>query len=131
MRKAIALVVTLVLAAVAGSSVCADVGVEIQVAPHTLLLGFEQGLLTVHADIAYGLVATNSLTLNGVPASFAFPDSCGNLVAKFPESGIKDAYDENDPPSTDELTLAGLKKSGEAFSGTDTVLVKVWQGTTR
>lgn len=99
-----------------------DDDIGIAVSPQTLILGMDQGgAVTVHTNIAYSSVDTSSLELNGIPASAAFPDDCGDLVAKFNEAAVKAIVDA---PSA-ELTLTGLTKDGEPFAGSDTVNVIV------
>jgi len=127
MQKLVVLTLALSLAVVAGPGSSADVGIEILVSPQNILLGADQGgMVTVHADIAYGLVATGTLTLSGVPVRFAFADSRGDLVAKFLESDVKDLFEGCDSPTTAVLTLAGLTKAGEPLSGSDVVKVRPW-----
>jgi len=95
----------------------------IAVSPHTLVLGADQsGTVLVHTDIPLSTVAVDTLELNGIPASGAFADSLGHVVAAFEEADVKDIVS---PPSAD-LTLTGLYLSGDEFSGTDTVLVQIY-----
>ena len=121
MHKAIAIAIALTLTAVTGSIVYADTEVEVLVSPQNILLdSVQSGSITVHVDIAYSLVNTGSVTLNGVPAKFTFADDRGDLVAKFSEEDIKAIVS---PPEA-TLTLAGVTKAGEAFSGSDVVKVR-------
>ena len=95
--------------------------VDVQVAPHTLLLSsYQGGEVTVHAAIAYGEVDTESVTLNGIAVSWTKADCRGELVAKFDEEAVKAIVDA--PSAT--LTLSGMTLDGEIFSGSDTVKVK-------
>lgn len=114
----------LAMALILSAAVSADMLIEVQVAPHTLLLGATQGLVTVHTDIPYGLVDEESVELNEVAAVLTFADDCGNLVAKFPEDLIKAPLAE---PSA-EMVLTGLTVDGEPFAGTNIVNVRIWQG---
>src|SRR5690554_1200223 len=117
----IAPAVLLILAA--ASAVSATLGVEVQVSPQTLLLDADQGgEITVHAAIDYGLVDTDSVTLDGIPASYTKQDNRGELVAKFPEWAVKDIVA---PPSA-TLVLSGQTVDGESFSGSDVVRVIAW-----
>ena len=110
----------LVLTLAAVSAVCATLDVHVDAAPQTLLLDADQGgYVTIHAAIAYGLVDTGSLTLNGVPVDYTKADNRGELVAKFPEWAVKDIVDA--PSAT--LVLSGLTVDGEAFEGSDVVRV--------
>jgi hypothetical protein len=95
--------------------------IEIQVAPHMLLLSSVQsGEVTVHCDIPHSQVDTSSIEMNGVAVSWTKADDCGNLVAKFDEAAVKAVVE---PPST-VLTLIGTTLDGTEFSGSDTVKVK-------
>ena len=109
----------LVLASLAGAQ--ATNTVAVQVAPHTMLLSSSQAdFVTVHAEIAYGLVDTSTLTLNGVVVAWTKADSRGELVAKFREADVKAVL--SSPETT--LTLRGMTVAGGEFSGEDTVKVR-------
>ena len=108
----------LITAAVSNSRTDDPLGVA--VAPQTLLLGSDQGgSVVVHTAIPYSSVETSSVTLDGLAVKWTKADSCGNLVAYFSEAEVKAMVA---PPSA-ELTLSGLTKDGESFSGSDTVRV--------
>jgi len=93
----------------------------VAVSPQNLLLSSDQGgAVTVHTSIPYGSVDCASLTLSGVPVVFTKADDCGNLVARFSETAVKAIVS---PPEA-VLTLSGILKTGEAFSGSDTVQVR-------
>ena len=95
--------------------------VVVQVAPATLLLSSTQsGQVTVHVTIAYSRVdLSRAITLNGIPSSWTFADSRGELVAKFDEVAVKAIVAA--PSAT--LTLTGVTVDGESFEGSDTVRV--------
>lgn len=93
----------------------------IAVSPHTLILNFEQGAVSVHTDIPYSTVNKSSLALNGVPVWWTKADDRGCLVAFFHEDAIKAIVS---PPSA-TLTLTGSTVGGTSFSGSDTVSVIV------
>jgi hypothetical protein len=96
----------------------------IAVSPQTLLLGTVQsGAVLVHTDIPLSAVATSTLELDGIPASGAYADSLGNLVAVFSETAVKSIVS---PPAA-ELTLTGYYLSGAPFYGSDTVRVEVYR----
>ena len=82
-------------------------------------LDSEGTLLTVHTDIAWTLVDTSSLTLNGVAVAWTKYDAKGNLVAKFDLAAIKAIVEC--PEAT--LQLVGLTTDGTEFTGSDTVAV--------
>jgi hypothetical protein len=80
--------------------------------------------VTVHADISYSSVSSLSVTLNGVPVTYTKSDARGDLVAKFVDESIKGIV----APGNVQLTLSGTTKSGDSFSGTDTVRVVTVSG---
>jgi hypothetical protein len=95
--------------------------VEVQIAPHMLLLWIDQsGEVAVHTDIPYSLVDPGSVALAGFPAVRTKADDCGNFVGFFDEAEIKSVVAV---PSY-ELVFTGFTVDGEPFSGSDTVLVK-------
>jgi hypothetical protein len=98
----------------------ADIEIAAKVSPNTIVLKSEGTLISVHTDIAYSAVDTASLTLNGIPVAWTKADDRGQLVAKFNQSDVKEIVA---PPSA-TLELSGYTKSGESFSGTDTIAVK-------
>ena len=103
----------------------ADTIVNIQIAPQTFQLGFNQGgLITVHTDIPLRQVVRSSVQLDGLSAVYTKADSTGNLVAKFREQAVKALVS---PPRA-TLTLTGTTVSGNDFAGDDTVRVTDWQG---
>ena len=94
----------------------------VAVSPQTLILNTDQGgSVTVHTDIPYSWVATNTLALNGVAVSSTTADDRGCLVAFFPERAAKNIVA---PPSA-VLTLTGAYRDGTLFAGSDTVTVTV------
>lgn len=99
--------------------------VEIQVSPATILIGSEEGeWVTVHTDIAYGLVASATVYLNDVPINWSKADNQGNFVAKFVSSDIRGIVS----PGQVELTLSGVTVYGDMFSGTTIVRVVEFSG---
>ncbi|HOZ47874.1 MAG TPA: hypothetical protein PLO37_21465 [Candidatus Hydrogenedentes bacterium] len=98
----------------------ADDPLGVVVSPHTLRLSSEQGgEVVVRTSIRYSDVDCTTLRLGGVASRRAGSDSRGNLIAVFSEAAVEAAVA---PPST-TLVLTGELKSGEGFSGSDTVLV--------
>lgn len=92
----------------------------VAVSPQTLILNWEQGgSVTVHTDIPYSIVDTESLDLSGVPVWWTKADDRGCLVAFFPEEEVKAIVA---PPSA-VLTLSGFTVEDEEFAGSDTVTV--------
>ncbi len=95
-----------------------DIEIEIQVSPSTLNLNNSGQWVTVHTNIAYGSVLAASVKLDGVAISWSKFDNQGNFVAKFVIGDIKDLCIENDWLGPHELTLTGVTKGDETFSGT-------------
>jgi hypothetical protein len=112
--------VSLMIGLVSMSASAADLEIEIKVTPRVLVMDSEGTLVTVHTNIALSAVDTASLTLNGIPIAWTKADARGQLVAKFNQTDVKDIVV---PPSV-LLELSGYTKSGESFSGTDTIVVK-------
>lgn len=98
----------------------AETAVDIQVAPATIVLKAPCQWVTVHADIAFPSVAPGSVEINGIGVDVVKADDCGNLVAKIAFEKITAIVT---PPEA-LITLTGLTKDGEAFSGSATVRVK-------
>ena len=128
MRKALvsSMAIFLGLGMIAGNGFSGgrtDDPLGVSVSPQTLLLGATQAAVTAHTDIPYGSVdRTRPVTLNGVESVSLFADSQGNLVAKFSEAAIKAIVA---PPSA-VMTLAGTRKDGTSFVGSDTVKVMIY-----
>ena len=96
--------------------------IAIAVAPGTIALDSATTCLTVHADIAHGLVAEVEVIVNGtvVPVWYTKADSLGDLVVKVRIQAVKDAIGEA-PSAT--VVLDGITEAGEPFTGSDTVKV--------
>jgi hypothetical protein len=114
------LAVSVLIGLISMTACAADLEIEIKVTPRVLVIDSEGTLVTVHTNIAYSAVDTASLTLNGIPIAWTKSDARGQLVAKFNQSDVKDIVA---PPSV-LLELSGYTRSGESFSGTDTIAVK-------
>ncbi len=94
--------------------------IQIQASPATIVLSSLGGCVSIHADIAYSAVDRQSLELNGLKPYLVKADARGDLVAKFSLDEVKAIVA---PPST-TLTLIGLTRAGEAFTGSDEVAVR-------
>ncbi|HUU46400.1 MAG TPA: hypothetical protein VM118_11780 [Acidobacteriota bacterium] len=94
--------------------------VKVQVSPHTIVMSNVDGSVTVHANIAYTAVATETVMLEGLTPYNTRPDVEGKLVAKFRLDEVQAIVA---PPST-KLTLTGETTEGVAFSGSDVVNVR-------
>lgn len=95
--------------------------IEIQVSPNVLNLQNSGEVVTVHTDIAYGLVVGATVTLNNVKISWWKSDDQGNFVAKFDITDIK-----NLPLKIGELNtlvLTGTTINGDEFTGSYDVKV--------
>jgi len=95
--------------------------ITIDVAPNILNLSSQGTVVTVHTDIGYSAVAGTTVYLNGVPIYFWKSDARGYFVAKFVMADIKDLPLEIDGYNT--LTMVGTTKAGEAFWGSQDILV--------
>lgn len=95
--------------------------VVIDVAPNVLNLNNQGEVVTVHTDIAYGLVSTSSVYLNGILINSWKADDHGNFVAKFLMSEVK-ALDMT-IGELNTLTLIGNTNAGLAFEGTQEIMV--------
>jgi hypothetical protein len=117
MRRLLILILALSLVAAGLCFAEADREVNITISPDTLVLedGQQEYLVTVHAEIAYSLVDTASVTLNGISAELTKPDSRGELVAKFIIGGLTEGRLD--------LILKGQLKDGDTFSGSDDIWV--------
>lgn len=95
--------------------------IDIQVSPNVLNLQNNGQVVTVHTDIAYSTVDAETVMMNGIVIDSWKADDNGFFVAKFIMSEIVglplNIGDYND------LTLTGSTYSGEAFTGTDQILV--------
>lgn len=96
--------------------------IEIQVSPNVLNLSNNGRVVTVHTDIAFSSVVSETVSINGIDIYSWKSDNRGNFVAKFEMDeivGLPLLIDEYN-----ELTLEGVKTNGECFIGTDWILVK-------
>ena len=96
--------------------------ITIDVAPNVLNIQSNSVIVTVHTDIAYSAVAGSSVFLNDVAISWWKADSRGNFVAKFNSDEVK-SLDGLIIGGYNTLTLLGSTKGGEAFIGTQDILV--------
>ncbi len=95
--------------------------IDIQVSPHVLNLQHQGEIVTIHTDIAYGLVLGSTVTLNGIEINSWKADDQGNFVAKFLMSAIKNL--PLNIGSYNTLTLLGEKVGGGTFTGSEDILV--------
>jgi hypothetical protein len=95
-------------------------GMCITISPKTLALSSDVTCVTVHSNIAIGLVDCASLQLEGISPYLTKADSRGELVAKFHASEVKSIVE----PGQVTLTLTGLLADGTDFAASDTITVK-------
>lgn len=95
-------------------------GICITISPNTLVLSSDVPCVTVHTNIAIGLVDRSSLQLEGIAPYLTKADSRGELVAKFHADSVKSVVDLGQV----ELTLTGLLADGSAFAASDTITVR-------
>ena len=93
--------------------------INIKIAPATLNLEFKGPWITVHTDIPFSEVKTDTVELDGIPVFSTFADDRGNLVAKFKSADVKAIVAT--PEAT--LTLTGKTLEGDSFAGSDTIRV--------
>lgn len=98
-----------------------SIEINIDVAPNVLNLNNQGVVVTVHTDIAYGLVTASTVYLNDVPINSWKADDRGNFVAKFLMEEIK-ALPLN-INETNTLQLKGETTTGLSFSGTQEIKV--------
>jgi hypothetical protein len=93
----------------------------IDVSPNVLNLQNKGSVVTVHTDVAYGLVVKADIYLNTVLIQSWKADDRGNFVAKFNMDDVKGL------PLTigsyNELTMKGFLTTGDEFTGSQEILV--------
>lgn len=101
---------------------CYGFDIEIDVSPNVLNIQSQSTIVTVHTDISYSLVTGASVFLNGVAIDWWKSDDRGNFVAKFNSDEIK-TLEGLIIGDYNTLTLTGFTTGGEAFIGTQEILV--------
>ena len=101
---------------------CHAFDIEIDVSPNVLNIQSNSTIVTVHTDIAYSIVVGASVFLNGVAIDWWKSDDRGNFVAKFVSDEIK-TLEGLKIGDYNTLTLNGYTTNGEAFVGTQDILV--------
>ena len=100
---------------------CHAFEITIDVAPNVLNLQNNGQVVTVHTDIAYGVVQASTVFLNNVAISSWKSDLRGNFVAKFVMNEIKGLPLVINDYNT--LTLVGITTPPESFWGSQDILV--------
>jgi len=101
---------------------CQAYDIEIDISPNVLNIQSESTIVTIHTDITYNLVVGASVLLNGVAIDWWKSDDRGNFVAKFNSDEIK-TLDGLFVGDYNKLILIGYDTFGEAFAGTQDVMV--------
>jgi hypothetical protein len=96
--------------------------ISIDVSPNVINIQSNSTVVTVHTDIAYGAVVGSTVFLNGVAIDHWKADNRGNFVAKFLSDEIKQ-LDGLRIDAENEMVLTGFDATGEAFIGTQDILV--------
>jgi len=125
MTRIIRIALCLMALAVIGfqaSTPCCAFDIEIDIAPAVLNLQNKGQVVTVHTDIAYGLVDVSTVYMNGVAINSWKADDCGNFVAKFLIEEIK-SLEGLVIDDYNTLQLVGVTIDGEAFAGAEDILV--------
>ena len=121
-RSRLAMLVIIPLFLTASSFIPATT-IDIQVSPNVLNLINQGQWVTVHTDIAFGLVSASSVYLNGVLIHSWKSDLRGNFVAKFLMSEVK-ALDMN-MGELNTLTLVGTSAIGDFWGSQDIKVIEV------
>lgn len=119
--KKIALGVVCLAVLILAAVDCNAFEITIDVAPNVLNLQNNAQVVTVHTDIAYGLVQVSTVYLNDIAISSWKADLRGNFVAKFIMNEVKSLPLLIGDYST--LTLVGVTTDGEAFVGRQDIMV--------
>ena len=121
MRKPITcMVAVLVMSLFTSRLLAEEITIDITVSPNVINIASQSTVVTVHTDIAYGLVVGATVKLNDVAIDWWKSDDRGNFVAKFKAADVKGIVR---PGETATLTLTGGTIYGDTFTGTDSVKV--------
>ena len=98
--------------------------IEIDVAPNTLNIQSEGHVVRVHTNIPYTDVLGHTVTLNGITIQSYQSDNRGYFVAKFSMLEVETLVNDNVLQLGEiTLTLTGLTKENEVFTGSQTIPV--------
>lgn len=124
MRKPVTCLAAVLVMSLFTSRLLADeITIDITVSPNVINIASQSTVVTVHTNIAYGLVDGVTVMLNDVAIDWWKSDDRGNFVAKFNAADVKNIVT---PGETAELTLTGKTKEefgGDTFTGTDFVKI--------
>jgi len=119
--KKIAMGVMCLAVSVMAAADCGAFDITIDVAPNVLNLQNNAQVVTVHTDIAYGLVQVSTIYLNDIAISSWKADLRGNFVAKFIMNEVKNLPLAIGDYNT--LILVGATLDGESFVGSQEIMV--------
>ncbi len=114
------LLVGAVTGLVFANQACKGDDFTIMISPRTLVLSSGCDAITIHSNIPYNEVITDTVAINGVPAATGV-DDCGDLVARV---AVADLADILLPGQTVTLTLTGDLTDGTSFEVDGTINVK-------
>lgn len=121
MRKPVTcMVAVLVMSLFTSRLLAVDITIDITVSPNVINIASQSTVVTVHTNIAYGLVVGATVTLNDIEIDWCKSDDRGNFVAKFNAADVKGIVK---PGETATLTLTGATIYKDTFTGTDSVKV--------
>ncbi|HUU46398.1 MAG TPA: hypothetical protein VM118_11770 [Acidobacteriota bacterium] len=119
-------VATALLGLGAAPAVAQD-NITIAVSPSTLVLASIGDWVTVHAEISYGAVTHETITLKCDQCSVTlspdvvYADDRGELVVKFDRETVKSILEPITKRTMVQFTLSGDKTDGGTFAGSDAV----------
>jgi len=114
------MVAVLVMSLFTSRLLAVDITIDITVSPNVINIASQSTVVTVHTNIAYGLVVGATVTLNDIEIDWWKSDDRGNFVAKFNAADVKGIVK---PGETATLTLTGATIYKDTFTGTDSVKV--------
>ncbi len=121
-NKLIFLLALLIIGMLIPASVFSQQVIEIQVSPNILNLQSNGVVVSIHTDIAFSDVDAQTVILSGVVIQSWKADNGGYFVAKFNMDDVKD-IESLEIGEYNTLTLDGFKVNGDAFTGSEDVLV--------
>ena len=110
------------ICAIPRQGLTAGIQAQIDVAPNVLNIQNQGTVVTVHTDLAYGLVVGSSVTINEIPILFWKADAQGNFVAKFDIEQVK-KLDGLKIGDYNTLTLFGYTNQRDTFIGSQQIKV--------
>ncbi|MBN1125208.1 MAG: hypothetical protein JXA82_09375 [Sedimentisphaerales bacterium] len=119
--KAVCIVVLVIAGIVIANQSNQGDGINITISPNTLVLDNDGGSVSVHTNIPFGSVNTDTVFLEGITPYLCKADSLGDLVVKVDTADVKAIVS----PGQVTLTLTGKLIDGDIpFQASDTITVK-------